>query len=125
MEKVLLKISGAIAIVIGIGWCFTIIGLLWGIPLIVGGSTMIGYGNLSDGKIIDKKGSILGWSIFFLIFTVIGGVVGLLFYFTIDSKIFTPKRSYIDELRDLEDLRKEGLITKEEFEAKKKKILDI
>ncbi len=109
MEKTLLKVSGIIAIILGILYCFTIIGILWGIPLIIGGSTMIGY----------------------LFFTLIGGILGLLFYFTMDDnkKIFNinsnSKSDYVDEIRKLDELRKSGIITEEEYEAKKKKILDI
>lgn len=131
MEKTLLKVSGIIAIILGILYCFTIIGILWGIPLIIGGSTMIGYSNQSNKEIVEKKNSILCWSIFFLFFTLIGGILGLLFYFTMDDnkKIFNinsnSKSDYVDEIRKLDELRKSGIITEEEYEAKKKKILDI
>ena len=125
MEKALLKVSGIIAVVAGIGWCFTFIGILWGVFLIVGGSTVIGYSNLSDEAIEEKKGSILGWSIFFLFFTFIGGVLGIIFYFTMDKKVFTRKSDYMEEIKKLDELRKAGMISDEEYEAKKKKILDI
>jgi MFS family permease len=129
VEKVLLKIAGIVAIIVGIGWCFTIIGIILGIFLIVGGSTVMGYSNLPDDEIVSKKNSILGWSIFFLFFTVIGGILGILFYLTMDSKIFVSKNvgknDYIDEIKKLDELRKQGIISDVEYEAKKKKILDI
>ena len=125
MEKTLLKIAGIIAIVAGIGWCFTIIGIIWGIFLIVGGSTMMGYASLSDDAIMEKRSSILNWSIFFLFFTFIGGILSIIFYFTMDKKIFASKNDYIDEIKKLDELRKQGVISDKEYEAKKKKILDI
>jgi hypothetical protein len=129
MEKILLKISGIIAIVMGVCWCFTFIGIIWGIPLILGGTAMIGYFNLSDDELTDKKGSILGWSIFFLFFTFIGGILGIIFYLTMDKKIFVSTRNnkgnYIDEIEKLNELREKGIISDEEYKAKKKKILDI
>lgn len=125
MEKILLKASGIIAIIAGIFWCFSIIGIIIGIFLIVGGSTIIGYSNKSDEEITEKKNSILSWSIFFLFFTVVGGILGLLFYVTMDKKIFTPKNDYIDEIKKLNQLREQGIISEKEYEAKKKKILDI
>lgn len=125
MEKRLLKIAGIIAIVAGIGWCFTIIGIIWGIFLIVGGSTMMGYASLSDDAIMEKRSSILNWSIFFLFFTFIGGILSIIFYFTMDKKIFASKNDYIDEIKKLDELRKQGVISDKEYEAKKKKILDI
>jgi ribonucleoside-triphosphate reductase len=104
VEKVLLKIAGIVAIIVGIGWCFTIIGIIIGIFLIVGGSTIMGYSNLPDDEVVSKKSSILGWSIFFLFFTVIGGILGILFYLTMDSKIFVSKNvgknDYIDEIKE-------------------------
>ncbi|HHX16655.1 MAG TPA: hypothetical protein GX725_01905 [Mollicutes bacterium] len=130
MNKVLLRISGIIALVLGITYCITIIGAIVGVPLIVGGSKMMGYSNLSDSEILDRKNSILGWSIFFLFVTVIGGVLGLIYYFSIEPNLFSnfninTKPSYIQELRELDELRKQGLINEKEYEAKKKKILDI
>jgi MFS family permease len=129
VEKVLLKIAGIVAIIVGIGWCFTIIGIIIGIFLIVGGSTIMGYSNLPDDEVVSKKSSILGWSIFFLFFTVIGGILGILFYLTMDNKIFVSKNvgknDYIDEIKKLDELRKQGIISDAEYEAKKKKILDI
>ena len=130
MNKVLLRISGIIALVSGITYCITIIGAIVGVPLIVGGSKMMGYSNLSDSEILDRKNSILGWSIFFLFVTVIGGVLGLIYYFSIEPNLFSnmninTKPSYIQELRELDELRKQGLINEKEYEAKKKKILDI
>jgi phosphate/sulfate permease len=125
MEKALLKISGIIACIIGVFCCITIIGLIVGVPLIIGGSTMIGYSNLSDEEVMAKKSSILGWSIFFFFFTFIGGVLGIIFYFTMDNKVFAKKNDYIDEIKKLDELRKQGIISDAEYEAKKKKILDI
>jgi uncharacterized membrane protein HdeD (DUF308 family) len=125
MEKSLLKISGIIAVVLGIFYSITIVMAIVGIPLIIGGSRMMGYANLSDSELRDKKDSILGWSIFFFFFTVIGGVLGLVFYLTMDNGAFSKKSDYMDEIRKLDDLRKQGIISNEEYEAKKKKILDI
>lgn len=126
MNKVLLRISGIIALVLGITYCITIIGAIVGVPLIVGGSKMMGYSNLSDSEILDRKNSILGWSIFFLFVTVIGGVLGLIYYFSIETNLFSnininTKPSYIQELRELDELRKQGLINEKEYEAKRKK----
>lgn len=126
MEKILLKIAGIVAIVAGIGWCLSIIFIIFGIALIIGGSAMIGYSNLSDEEIVAKKSAILGWSIFFFFFTFIGGVLGIVFYLTMDKNVFnfSSKPSYIDEIKKLDELRKQGIISDKEFEAKKKKLLD-
>ncbi len=126
MEKNFLKIAGIIAMIIGIFYCVTIIGAIVGVFLIAGGSAMMGYSKLSDEELEGKKNSILGWSIFFLFFTVIGGVLGLIGYVTIGKNIVIgSKEGYIDELKRLKGLKDQGVITEKEYEAKKKKILDI
>jgi len=42
---------------------------------------------MTDERIIEEKNSILGWSIFFLFFTVIGGILGLIYYFSINGSM--------------------------------------
>lgn len=125
MEKTLLKVSGIIAVILGIIYCLTIIGAIIGIFLIIGGSSMMSYANLSDDDIMEKKNSILGWSIFFLFFTVIAGVLGIVAYITLGTDVFGKKDNYIEEIKKLDELRKQGIISYEEYEAKKKKILNI
>ncbi|MDD4298243.1 MAG: SHOCT domain-containing protein [Bacilli bacterium] len=125
MEKTLLKVSGIVALVVGLVWCFTIIGIIIGLPLLVGGISVFGYSNLSDEEIMGKKRSILGWSIFFLCFTFLAGILGLIFYFTMDRKTYNENNDYFDEIRKLDQLRNQGMITDKEYEAKKKQILDI
>ncbi|WP_297705697.1 SHOCT domain-containing protein [uncultured Eudoraea sp.] len=56
-------------------------------------------------------------------------VVGYLFwrlikYIVENFKSKEHKANYLDELRELGNLQKEGVITVEEFEKQKKKILD-
>ncbi len=92
MEKLLLKISGIIAIIIGIFMCITIIGAIIGIPLIIGGSTMMGYSNMSDSEIREKEKFYLRMVNIFLFFTVVGGILGLIFYLLMDSNVFTAKK---------------------------------
>lgn len=125
MDKIVLKISGLIAIIVGIFWCFSVVGLLIGILLIIGGSTVMNYSTMTDKEINNNKSSLLGWSIFFLFFTVIAGVLGLIYYFFSDEKTYSKKSDYTEELEKLDELRKKGIINDKEYEAKKKKILDI
>jgi len=134
MDKIILKITGIITLVLGIFYSITIIGLIVGVPLIIGGSKFIGYSNMTDERIIEEKNSILGWSIFFLFFTVIGGILGLIYYFSINGsmnkvssviKNISHDTKYLEELEKLKELYDKDIITKEEFEAKKKQILDL
>lgn len=126
MEKTLLKIAGVIAIIIGALCCIGIITAIIGIPLIIGGVRMKDYANLSGEEFMEKRNSVLGWSIFFLFFTFISGVLGIIAYVYMENQSNEkPKSSFAEEIKDLDRLRKNGLISEAEYEAKKKKILDI
>lgn len=63
-DKALLKAAGIIGIVLGIVSCLFIVGLIWGIPMIIGGYKLYDYSNMPDTEVINYKSSILGWSIF-------------------------------------------------------------
>ena len=127
MDKTFLKIAGIIATIIGVFYCITIIGLIIGIPLVIGGLKFMSYADSDDNYIYSERNSILGWSIFFLIFGfIISGVLGLLFYFSIIGIVINKsdnKKSYIDEIKELNELRKQGIISDKEFEERKKQIL--
>ncbi len=61
-----------------------------------------------------------------LIFTIVFGYLfwRLIKYIVENFKRKEHKTNYLDELRELGNLQKEGVITVEEFEKQKKKILD-
>jgi len=123
-DKALLKASGIIAVVIGIISCLTIVGLLWGIPLIIGGYKFNEYAQLEDSEVINYKSSILGWSIFFIFFSFISAILGLIYYFGLNNvQIKEENLSYLDELERLKKLYDEKAITKAEYDNKKKEIL--
>ena len=134
MDKVILKVAGIFALIVGIICCLTVIGIIIGIPLIIGGVKFMNYSNMTDEKLNSEKSSILGWSIFLLVFTFISGVLGLIYYFSLtetyddisDSfKIKKHDTKYLEELEKLKELYDKDVLTKEEYEAKKKQILDL
>lgn len=95
--------------------------------LIFGGIILLHYKDLTEEELKEKEKYIFIWSIYFLIVSPIAGILALISYFLIDYKC-KPQRikvGYIDEIVELDELRKEGLISDKEFELKKKKILDI
>ena len=134
MDKIILKVAGIFALIIGIICCLTIIGSIVGIPLIIGGSKFMNYYNMTDEKLLSVKSSILGWSIFFLIIIFPVGIIGLIYYFSLTETFdnitdsFKNKKydtKYLDELERLKELYDKEILTKEEYEAKKKQILDL
>ena len=79
---------------------------------------------MNDNEIINHKSSILGWSIFFIFFSFVSGVLGLIYYFGINSiQQKENDLTYLDELERLKKLLDEKAITKTEYENKKKEIL--
>lgn len=123
-DKTIVKVAGIVAMVYGGLWCLTIIGALIGIPLLVGGSRMIDFSKMEDEKLEGYKTHYLVWSIIFLVFATIAGVLALVYYVGayLDNK--SSKISYIEEIESLKKLYDERAITKEEFETRKKEILE-
>lgn len=128
-NKVLLTIGGVFAIFCGACYCITIIGIILGVPLIIGGLAFLKYAKMDNDELLQYKGSILGWSIFFLIFTFISGILGLIFYLdnsNLGTNQNTTKTSnFSNQIKELDKLRQDGLISDEDYETKKKQILDI
>lgn len=135
MDKTLLKISGIIAIVVGVLYCVTIVGAIVGVPLIIGGNKIKSYAEYTDEQIMDVKDSILIWAIVFLIFNQISGILLLIFYIDgLDKNrgktttVNTNKEVNIDgkyeELEKLKRLYDDKVLTKEEFEKEKDRILN-
>ena len=128
MDKVLLKISGIIAIVFGVLYCLTIVGAIIGIPLIIGGIKVKDYAEMSDEELIKNKETLLIWSIVFCFICTIAGILSLLYYLNLDNpNLFSSHSSSTNKYDDLErvnKLYKDKVITKEEYESEKERILN-
>ena len=139
MDKILLKISGIIAIVFGVLACLTLVGAIVGVPLIIGGAKMKEYADYTDEQIIANKDKILIWTIVFLFFCQISGILLLIFYIdsigkyekgiTVDnmnyqSNMNTNSNAKYEELEKVKKLYDEKILTKEEYEKEKERILN-
>lgn len=133
MDKSLLKVSGVISIVVGVIYCLSIIGAIIGIPLIIGGIKIKDYASYSDIQIYESKDTILIWTIVFLLFNQISGILLLIFYIdnigktTINSNNTNTNNTNSDKYEELEKIKKlydEKILTKEEYENEKSRILD-
>ncbi len=125
MDKSLLNIAGIVAIVLGVLCCLTIFGAIVGIPMIIGGNKMREYSLMSDEDVRKGKETILIWTIVFLFINQISGILCLIFYLElVDFKFSSkPKEDKYDELEKLNKLYKDKVLTKEEFEQEKDRIL--
>ena len=139
MDKSLLKISGIIAIVFGILACLTLVGAIVGVPLIIGGAKMKEYADSTDEQIVANKDKILIWTIVFLFFCQISGILLLIFYIdsigkyekgitgdnmNYQSNMNTNNNAKYEELEKVKKLYDEKILTKEEYEKEKERILN-
>ncbi len=131
MNKNLLKIAGIISLVLGIICCLTIVGAIVGVPLIIGGNKIKDMANLSDQELLQQKDTILIWMVVFLVFNQISGILVLIFYIDMDGSLSNTLNSSnkksndkYDELEKLKKLYDDKVLTKEEFETEKDKILN-
>ncbi|WP_054750594.1 DUF5362 family protein [Lacticaseibacillus thailandensis] len=130
-----LSYVGAIwAIVVGALCTLTIIGAIVGVPMIIGGSLLLKFHNASDEAFVAQRGSMLAWGIFFLIFTIVGGVLELVAYVmagSADTEEFrqaaTQRRqqatSDFDDLERASEMKAKGILSADEYEAVKDRIL--
>ena len=139
MDKSLLKISGIIAIVFGILACLTLVGAIVGVPLIIGGAKMKEYADYTDEQIVANKDKILIWTIVFLFFCQISGILLLIFFIdsigkyekgitgdnmNYQSNMNTNNNAKYEELEKVKKLYDEKILTKEEYEKEKERILN-
>lgn len=149
MDKSLLKISGIIAIVVGVLACLTLIGAIVGVPLIIGGAKIKEYADYTDEQILVIKDKILIWTIVFLFFCQLSGILLLIFYIdtigkyekglgiNTDNMNFNGNMNYnnnannmgvnnnkYEELEKIKKLYDEKILTKEEYEKEKSRILN-
>lgn len=146
MDKSLLKISGIIAIVVGVLACLTLVGAIVGVPLIIGGAKIKEYSDYTDEQILVIKDKILIWAIVFLFFCQLSGILLLIFY--IDSignyekglgintntnnmnynnntnNMNATNNAKYEELEKVKKLYDEKILTKEEYEKEKSRILN-
>ena len=124
-DRTIVKVAGILAMVFGGLWCLTIIGALIGIPLLIGGSRMIDFSKMDDEELEKYKTHYLVWSIIFLVFATVAGILALVYYLGMyldENK--SSNLSYIEEIEALKKLYDEKAITKEEYETRKKEILE-
>ena len=129
MNRTLLKVAGIISIIVGILCCLTIIGVIIGIPLIIGGIKFNDYSKMNDEDIEKNKDSILVWAIVFMFINQISGILALIAYLLYEAGNTSYVKSYkqnnkYDELERIKKLYDEKVLTKEEYEKEKTRILN-
>ena len=108
MDKILLKIAGVIALIVGILYCITIVGVIVGIPTIIGAVKFLNYAENDETELLKNKDTILIWSIVFIFLVTIAGVLGLVFYSQMTSSKEETKKSQ----KKKQKLKKKKLLKK-------------
>ena len=152
--KIYFQVAWIVSLVAGILYSITIVGLIVGIPLFICSSKFKSAIDMQDKELVENRKNLLGWGIFLSIVlspTIIGLVVFLIFVLLINNHIKNIEDGRTDltekslgetissffssgqtntsrtksELEELQKMKDENLITEEEYQAKRKKILDI
>ncbi len=129
MNKTLLNIAGIISLIFGIICTITIIGAIVGIPMIIGGNKLRELSNMDDSEIYKNKDTLIIWMVVFLFINQISAVLILIYYIMLETSMTSNNTKEntmdkYDELEKLNNLYKEKVLTKEEFEKEKERILN-
>ena len=127
MDRNLLNISGMVAFILGIVSCCTIVGIIVGIPMIIGGNKLREISKMNDEEIEKSMDTLLIWTIVLLFICPIAGILSIICYFTYKNPLtfgYRSNSSKYDDLEKINKLYKDKVITKEEFEAEKSRILN-
>lgn len=129
MNKTLLNIAGIISLIFGIICTITIIGAIVGVPMIIGGNKLRELSNMDDSEIYKNKDTLIIWMVVFLFINQISAVLVLIYYIMLESSMTSDNTKEntmdkYDELEKLNNLYKEKVLTKEEFEKEKERILN-
>ncbi len=129
MNKTLLNIAGIISLIFGIICTITIIGAIVGVPMIIGGNKLRELSNMDDSEIYKNKDTLIIWMVVFLFINQISAVLVLIYYIMLESSMTSNNTKEntmdrYDELEKLNNLYKEKVLTKEEFEKEKERILN-
>ncbi len=140
--KVYFNLMRIFMLIVGILLCITLIGIIFGVPMIIGSNAMGKAENYSQKQLKENNTTLLVWGVIFGACTLPAGAIAIVFavltYNTInemksaetikdntdDSK---PSNNNIDkikqELEDLERMHENGVITDEEYKTLRNKIL--
>lgn len=123
MNKTYLTVAQIFAIISGVALCFAFILIF---PLVLGILNFKAASVMNQAKNGEAtKEQVRNWSIYLIFTSLIGGIFGLI---AAESKeegqVSIEGTSLEQKLKDLDSLYDRGLISKEEYELRRKKILE-
>lgn len=152
VAKTYFLVAWIVSLVLGILYTITLIGVIFGIPLFVCAKRFKRATKMSDADLITNRKSLLGWGIFLAVIlspTVLGLIIAIVLVILVNSYIEDLEKGDLqaanrsfgatvkeetqkilgnnleEKLLELDRLKEKGVITEEEYEAKRKQILGI
>ena len=164
MKNIYFTVAWIISLILGILFCITFVGAIFGIPLLIAASKFNKARKMLDEELISHRGNLFGWGIFLAIVlspTIIGLIVLLIFVIMVNNYIKNLEEGKLeeanksfgqtvkdgasktwggvketfgiksklekqkDQIAELQKLKDDGVITEEEYEAKRKQILGL
>lgn len=133
---IFLKISGVLGVVFGIIYCITIVGIIVGVPLIIGATKFFSLAKQTDEELQNQKDTVLVWGIVFTIIIFPLGALALIPSFNLDGQLYSSggykptkaedksKKSKAERINELFELKEKGLIDENDFQIAKNKIIN-
>ena len=127
--RTLFNIAGIINIIFGVFLLITIVGIIFGALLIYSGMILLKYKNMSIEELNNNSQNILTWGLVLLFVDIVAGICTLIAFTLIsctnpdEGKVEKVESSSFNELEKAYDLLSKGIITEEEYEEIKNKIL--
>lgn len=118
MDKTFILVGRVFAYVTSAIYFLTIFLIPLGVLNIVAGNKL---GKAAEGELTTEE--VQGWAIYLIFTTVIGGIFALLGINDATIAIQSNKVSVEDQLRELKKLFDDGLITEQEHEERREKII--
>ena len=135
-----LIISAILGLVTGILACLTLLGIVIGIPLIIGATKYFEWAKLSNDELAKQQNELMIWGVVFTILMFPIGAIALFPPLMMSQNNFnkteetskkefqqtnatSSKKTKLERITELSELKEKGLIDETDFEIAKKKIL--
>ncbi len=164
MKNIYFTTAWIISLILGILFCITVVGAIFGVPLLIAASKFNVARKMSDEELVKNRSNLFGWGIFLAIVlspTIIGLIVLLILVIMVNNYINNLEQGNLeeanksfgqtikegtsktwtgikeafgvksklekqkDQIAELQKMKEEGIITEEEYEAKRKQILGL
>lgn len=137
-NSTLFTVLGIFGMIFGVIASITIVGLIIGIPLIIGSKKFLDYAKLTDEEVLSlDRQNLTIWLIVFCVLMFPVGLIALIILFNLEGQLSAKVNSTlnsnsessvmdekINKIKELYEMKEQGIITEEDFQNAKNKILN-